>query len=119
MKEEPEGWLEIAILKEMEASAGARGTGIGKRSPQSLCQKIYEGKAVIALGEGGEWRVCFQQRVDRQSGGKDIQYHDWMSGASNRVWSTSGWYACRIDNLLFILGWVPPEDQREMLRFGD
>src|SRR5579863_9993944 len=43
------------ILKEMEASAKARGTGIGKRSPQALCQKIYEGKAVIALGEDGDW----------------------------------------------------------------
>jgi len=43
------------ILREMEASAGARGTGIAKRSPQALCQKIYEGKAVIALGEDGDW----------------------------------------------------------------
>jgi N-acetylglutamate synthase-like GNAT family acetyltransferase len=43
------------ILKEMEDSARARGTGIAKRSPQALCQKIYEGKAVIALGEDGEW----------------------------------------------------------------
>jgi GNAT superfamily N-acetyltransferase len=43
------------ILKEMEDSARARGTGIAKRSPQALCQKIYEGKAVIALGEDGKW----------------------------------------------------------------
>ena len=67
MKEEPEGRVEVRIaipadvkfvypiLKEMEASARARGTGIAKRTPQSLCQKIYEGKAVIALGESGEW----------------------------------------------------------------
>jgi GNAT superfamily N-acetyltransferase len=67
MKEEPEGRVEIRIakpadikyvypiLKEMEDSARARGTGIAKRSPQALCQKIYEGKAVIALGEDGEW----------------------------------------------------------------
>jgi GNAT superfamily N-acetyltransferase len=67
MKEEPEGRVKIRIakpadikyvypiLKEMEASAGVRGTGIAKRSPQSLCQKIYEGKAVIALGEDGDW----------------------------------------------------------------
>jgi hypothetical protein len=67
MKEEPEGRIQIRvavpsdikyvypILKEMEASARARGTGIAKRSPQSLCQKIYEGKAVIALGEDGQW----------------------------------------------------------------
>ncbi|HTI06910.1 MAG TPA: hypothetical protein VL832_00100 [Puia sp.] len=37
------------ILEEMERSARARGTGIARRSPQSLCQKIYEGKAVIAV----------------------------------------------------------------------
>jgi GNAT superfamily N-acetyltransferase len=43
------------ILKEMEASAKARGTGIAKRTPQALCQKIYEGKAVIALAEDGDW----------------------------------------------------------------
>jgi hypothetical protein len=61
MKEEPESTIDIRIavpadvkyvypiLKEMERSAAARGTGIAKRSPQSLCQKIYEGKAVIAL----------------------------------------------------------------------
>jgi hypothetical protein len=67
MKEEPEGRVEIRIaqpadvkyvypiLKEMEDSARARGTGIAKRSPQGLCQKIYEGKAVIALGEDGDW----------------------------------------------------------------
>jgi len=37
------------ILEEMERSAKARGTGIARRTPQSLCQKIYEGKAVIAI----------------------------------------------------------------------
>jgi GNAT superfamily N-acetyltransferase len=67
MKEEPEGRVHIriagpadikyvySILKEMEASAKARGTGIAKRSPQSLCQKIYEGKAVLALAHNGDW----------------------------------------------------------------
>ena len=39
----------------MESSAKLRGTGIAKRSPQSLCQKIYEGKAVIAVTADGEW----------------------------------------------------------------
>lgn len=43
------------ILEEMERSAKARGTGIARRTPQSLCQKIYEGKAVIAFSENGEW----------------------------------------------------------------
>src|SRR5215470_635522 len=68
MKEEPEGGsvdIRIAvpadvkyvypILEEMERSARARGTGIARRTPQSLCRKIYEGKAVIAVGPAGDW----------------------------------------------------------------
>ena len=68
MKEEPEGGpvdIRVAvssdiryvypILQEMERSAQARGTGIAKRSPQSLCRKIYEGKAVIAITADGNW----------------------------------------------------------------
>src|ERR1700736_5383473 len=43
------------ILEEMERSARARGTGIARRTPQSICQKIYDGKAVIALAENGDW----------------------------------------------------------------
>ncbi len=43
------------ILAEMERSAKERGTGIGKRSPQQLCQKIYDGKAIIALTSAGAW----------------------------------------------------------------
>jgi hypothetical protein len=43
------------ICAEMEASAKARGTGIAKRSPQYLTQKMLEGKAVIALTERGQW----------------------------------------------------------------
>jgi len=61
MEEEPEGTVTVrvavgadvkyvyAILEEMERSAKARGTGIARRTPQSLCKKIYEGKAVIAV----------------------------------------------------------------------
>jgi GNAT superfamily N-acetyltransferase len=67
MKEEPEGAVEVRIavpadvkhvypiLEEMERSAKVRGTGIARRTPQSLCQKIYDGKAVIAVAAGGEW----------------------------------------------------------------
>ncbi len=68
MKEEPEGGsidIRIAvpadikyvypILEEMERSARARGTGIARRTPQSLCRKIYEGKAIIAVTADGEW----------------------------------------------------------------
>lgn len=43
------------ICEEMEASAKARGTGIAKRSPEYLRQKMSEGKAVIAFSLEGEW----------------------------------------------------------------
>ena len=39
----------------MEASALDRGTGIAKRSPEYVEQKIIEGKAVIALTTEGDW----------------------------------------------------------------
>jgi ribosomal protein S18 acetylase RimI-like enzyme len=43
------------ITHEMEASAKARGTGIAKRSPDYIEQKIDEGKAVIAVTDQGQW----------------------------------------------------------------
>jgi hypothetical protein len=43
------------ITDEMASSAQARGTGIAKRSPEYLEQKIDEGKAVIALTDDGTW----------------------------------------------------------------
>jgi hypothetical protein len=43
------------ITDEMEASAKARGTGIAKRSPDYISQKIDEGKAVIAVTADGTW----------------------------------------------------------------
>lgn len=39
----------------MASSAKARGTGIAKRSPDYIEQKMEEGKAVIALTTSGEW----------------------------------------------------------------
>lgn len=39
----------------MEESAKARGTGIAKRSPEYIKQKMDEGKAVIALTAEGTW----------------------------------------------------------------
>src|SRR5689334_3510552 len=39
----------------MAASAAARGTGIAKRSPEYIEQKMDEGKAVIALMPDGKW----------------------------------------------------------------
>ncbi|MGC4037465.1 MAG: GNAT family N-acetyltransferase [Chitinophagaceae bacterium] len=43
------------ITDEMESSAAARGTGIAKRSPEYIEQKIDEGKAVIAVAKDGTW----------------------------------------------------------------
>ena len=39
----------------METSATARGTGIAKRSPEYISEKIDEGKAVIAISKTGDW----------------------------------------------------------------
>jgi len=43
------------ITTEMEESAKARGTGIAKRSPLYIEQKMEEGKAVIAVMPDGTW----------------------------------------------------------------
>lgn len=43
------------ICEEYESSAKARGTGIAKRSPEYVKQKMLEGKAVIAFSKDGVW----------------------------------------------------------------
>jgi hypothetical protein len=43
------------ITDEMAASAQARGTGIAKRSPEYIQQKMQEGKAIIAVTEDNTW----------------------------------------------------------------
>ena len=43
------------ICDEMESSAKARGTGIAKRTPEYIANKMLEGKAVIALTKSGAW----------------------------------------------------------------
>jgi len=83
MEEEPEGGAisirvaapadvkyVYAILEEMERSARARGTGIAKRKPQTLCQKIYERKAVIAVTAAGDWAGF--SYIEVYSGGKFV-----------------------------------------------
>lgn len=45
----------VTITDEMESSAKARGTGIAKRSPEYVAQKMAEGKAVIAVTTDGTW----------------------------------------------------------------
>ena len=43
------------ICEEYESSAKARGTGIAKRNPDYVKQKMLEGKAVIAFDDNGVW----------------------------------------------------------------
>jgi len=43
------------ICDEYESSAKARGTGIAKRTPEYVREKILEGKAVIAFSNDGVW----------------------------------------------------------------
>ncbi|HEV8284669.1 MAG TPA: GNAT family N-acetyltransferase [Chitinophagaceae bacterium] len=43
------------ITDEMESSAKARGTGIARRSPEYIAEKMEQGKAVIAITDTGEW----------------------------------------------------------------
>lgn len=47
--------LALPIVAEMEASAKARGTGISRRSPEMIREKILQGKAVIAFTNEGIW----------------------------------------------------------------
>ena len=48
------GFAQI-ICDEMASSAKARGTGIAKRTPEYIQEKIREGKAVIAFSHDGIW----------------------------------------------------------------
>ncbi len=53
------------ICDEMEESAKARGTGIARRSPEYVAQKMLEGKAVIALHRDGTWAgFCYIETWD-------------------------------------------------------
>lgn len=45
----------VTITDEMESSAKARGTGIAKRTPEYVAEKMKEGKAVIAHTKDGHW----------------------------------------------------------------
>lgn len=53
------------IVDEMESSAKARGTGIAKRSPDYIKQKMSEGKAIIAITQDGTWvGFCYIETWD-------------------------------------------------------
>ena len=43
------------IVKETEASAIVRGSGIAKRTPESIAQKMRAGQAVVAVTSSGQW----------------------------------------------------------------
>src|SRR3954467_11089348 len=54
----------------MEASAKARGTGIAKRNPEYIENKMLEGKAVIAITADGRWvGFCY---IETWSHGGDV-----------------------------------------------
>jgi hypothetical protein len=58
------------ITREMEESAKARGTGIAKRSPQYIIEKMIEDKAVIALTKDNVWvGFCY---IEEWSHGKFV-----------------------------------------------
>lgn len=58
------------ICNEMELSAKARGTGIAKRTPDYIRQKMLEGKAVIAIHKNGNWAgFCY---IETWSHGKYV-----------------------------------------------
>jgi GNAT superfamily N-acetyltransferase len=58
------------IAHEMESSAKARGTGIAKRDPEYIRQKMREGKAVIAFAADGTWAgFCY---IETWSHGKFV-----------------------------------------------
>ncbi len=60
----------VRITDEMESSAKARGTGIAKRSPEYIAQKMLEGKAVIAMTRLGHWvGFCY---IEEWSHGKFV-----------------------------------------------
>jgi hypothetical protein len=47
------------ILHTIAEAAKIRGTGIAKRNPDYICQKIHEGKAIIALADGEFAGFCY------------------------------------------------------------
>jgi len=67
--EQHEKFAEI-ICAEIETSAKARGTGIAKRSPEYVREKMREGKAVVAFSSEGEWAgFCY---IESWSHGKYV-----------------------------------------------
>jgi hypothetical protein len=56
------------ICDEMLVSAKSRGTGIAKRSPEYVANKMLEGKAVIAFNNDGTWAgFCYIETWSHES----------------------------------------------------
>src|SRR6478752_7192360 len=54
----------------MESSAKARGTGIARRSPEYIAEKMEQGKSVIAVTNNGDWvGFCY---IEEWSHGKFV-----------------------------------------------
>lgn len=45
----------LSIINEMESSAKIRGTGISKRTPEYVSEKMKQRNAVIATTASGDW----------------------------------------------------------------
>ena len=78
------------ITDEMEASANARGTGIAKRQPEYIENKMLEGKAVIAITIKGEWvGFCYIETWSHgdyvANSGLIVSPHFRKSGVAKRI----------------------------------
>lgn len=56
----------LTICQMMEDAAKVRGTGIAKREPQYICEKMREGKAIIALHEEQVIGFCYIESWEDQ-----------------------------------------------------
>jgi len=56
----------ITICEMMAAAAKVRGTGIAKRQPEYLINKMKEGKAIIALHQDQAVRFCYIENWEGQ-----------------------------------------------------
>ena len=78
------------IVDEMESSAKLRGTGIAKRSPDYIKQKMLEGKAVIALSHEQVWAgFCYIETWGHgeyvANSGLIVSPHFRQSGLAKRI----------------------------------
>ena len=78
------------ITDEMEASAKARGTGIAKRQPEYIENKMLDGKAVIAITTEGDWvGFCYIETwshgVYVANSGLIVSPHFLKSGVAMRI----------------------------------